>query len=95
MQRLHTNGPLARMLQAMLEKAEADNRHWDNLALFRFAGMIAEHYGVPASEVLDLLETSPPSILDNARNPQGFTAIGIYIASTLGADGPALVPTLH
>ena len=90
------DGPLARMFRAMLEKAEADNRHWDNLALFHFTALIANHYDLPASAILDEIEVTPPSFLDNARNPQGLTAIASYLAAALGADDrAALLPTVH
>ncbi len=89
------DGPMVRMVRAMLEKAEAQNRHWDGLALFHFAGLIAGHYRLSANDVLDEIETAPPSVIENARNPQGLTAVAFYLANMLGADGPALVPTIH
>lgn len=83
------------LFRAMLEKGEAQNRHWDGLALFHFAGLIAGHYRLSANDVLDEIETAPPSVIENARNPQGLTAVAFYLANMLGADGPALVPTIH
>jgi len=95
-QAIPTDGPMVRMFRALLEKSEADNRHWDNLALYHFAGMIAGHYSIEADDVISEIQTAPPSIIDNARNPQGLTAVAFYLASALGVvDGPALLPTIH
>lgn len=92
MQAIPTDGPLARMFRAMIEQAEMQNRHWDNLALFHFAGVIADHYDLSACDVLDEIETAPASIIENARNPQGLTAVAFYLASSLGVEDGTLSP---
>lgn len=96
LQVIPTDGPLTRMIRDMMAKAEAESRHWDNLALFHFATVIADHYNLAAGDVLDEIETAPSTIIDNARNPQGLTAVAFYLASSLGVeDGPAYFPTIH
>lgn len=89
------DGPIVGMLRNMLERAEAQNRHLDGLALFHFASLIAGHYDLDADDVLDQIEQTPPHILEHARDPQGLTAVAIYLASVCGVDGPALTPTIH
>ena len=96
MQEPFIDGPMVRMVRAMLEKAEAQNRHWDGLALFHFAGVIAGHYRLSANDVLDTIDAAPPTLIENIRSPMGLTAVASYIATTLGkGEGPALLATLH
>jgi len=84
------------MVLSMLAKAEAENRHWDNLALFHFAVSIADHYELDVSDVLDEIERTPAHILDNARSPQGLTAVAFYLGASLGVqDAAALMPAVH
>lgn len=89
------DGPLKRLLLDQLAWADAQSRHWDSLALFHFAVQIANHSNVCAAEVLDEIERAPAHILENARSPQGLSAVAFYLASCCGATGPALIPTIH
>lgn len=91
-----TDGIVAQIFRNALEKADAQSRHCDNLALFHFAALIARHYDLAAADVLDEIEQTPSHILNNARSPQGLTAVAFYLASSLGADdGATLLPTVH
>ena len=90
-----TDDIVAKMFRKALEQAEAQNHHWDNLALFHFAALIARHYNLTAADVLDEICETPGHVLDNARCPQGLTAVASYLATTLGADGPPFLATVH
>ena len=90
-----TSGPVTAILRAMLEKAEADNHHWDNLALYNFAVLIAKNYDLSADAVLDQICETPGHVPHNAGFPQGLTAVASYLATTLGTDGPPLLATVH
>ena len=89
------NGPVTAMLRRMLEKAASDNHHWDNLALYHFSVLIAKNYNLSADAILDEICETPGHVLDNARCPQGLTAVASYLATTLGAEGPPLLATVH
>lgn len=91
----NTDDLVAQMFRRMLERAEADNHHWDNLALYHFSALIAANYNLSADAVLDEICETPGHVLDNARCPQGLTAVASYLATTLGADGPPLLATIH
>ena len=90
-----TDGIAVQILRNALAKAEAQSHHCDNLALFHFAALIARHYDLAAADVLDEICETPGHVLDNARCPQGLTAVASYLATTLGADGPPLLATVH
>ena len=90
-----TDGIAVQILRNALAKAEAQSHHCDNLALFHFAALIARHYDLAAADVLDEICETPGHVLDNARCPQGLTAVASYLATTLGADGPPFLATVH
>lgn len=65
------------------------------LSAFELSRLIGKRLNVTPEEAFDRLSTIPDNLLSLLHSPQGWTALGEYVAVGLDLPGPALCPTLH
>ena len=80
----------------LLDVRPRAQRQLDNLALYRFAMTIADHFGLPADAVIDELELLPDNMLEGAHSPELLTALAGVVAHSLGVERAApFMATVH
>lgn len=70
----------------------------DGLALIYITEAIAGHYGFDFDSVYDALSAFPENLIEYAKSPEGVTALGVVVNTSLtdeGRDHPDLMVTIH